>query len=228
MKKQEISEEAKDLRLRAEDELKKRKLSHPVNDINNLKLIHELQVHQIELELQNEELVQAREQAEKASEKYVDLYDFAPSGLITLSSDGEIENLNFSAAKLLGKERIHLKNTRFGLYVMPISLVNFNNLFDDVFKLNVKITCELFLLTNSETPTCVQIDAIAPESNNECLITMIDITERKQLEDELKSTLNQLKNLNSYFLTRELKMIDLKKEINELLIKAGCEKEYLI
>jgi hypothetical protein len=57
---------------------------------------------------------------------------------------------------------------------------------------------------------------------------MIDISERKRLEDELERALNHYKGLNEYFLDRELRMMDLKKEINALLIKSGCEQKYLI
>jgi hypothetical protein len=56
-----------------------------LSEIEALKLIHELQVHQIELELQNEELIEAKQIAESATEKYADLFDFAPSGYFTLS-----------------------------------------------------------------------------------------------------------------------------------------------
>ena len=77
-----------------------------------LKLIHELQVHQIELEMQKEELVIAKEKAELAEEKYTELYDFAPSGYIALSKIGEILELNFAAANMLGKERSKLIENR--------------------------------------------------------------------------------------------------------------------
>ena len=114
--------EAKELRQKAENELVNRKLIKTIAEVDNLKLIHELQVHQIELEMQNEELVKAREQAEAAMEKYTDLYDFAPSGYISLSEEGNIVDLNFSAAKTLANDRAHLKNKRLGLYVSHKSL----------------------------------------------------------------------------------------------------------
>ena len=66
------------------------------------KLLHELQVHQIELEMQNEELIKANETAETALRKYTMLYDFAPMGYFTLEEDGTICDLNFTAAEMLG------------------------------------------------------------------------------------------------------------------------------
>src|SRR5688572_23292615 len=66
------------------------------------KLVQELQVHQIELEMQNEELLLAQAAAESARAQYVDLYDFAPVGYCTLSAEGLIQQLNLCASKQLG------------------------------------------------------------------------------------------------------------------------------
>jgi hypothetical protein len=136
--------------------------------------------------------------------------------------------LNFAAAKLLGKNRIHLKNTRFGLCVHPESLDIFNNSFIEAFSINSKKTCELFLKSDIDDKTCVYIESITSENKDQCLLTIVDITERKKLEEELKKALKQYKDLNQYFIDRELRMIELKKEINDLLLKSGCEKEYFI
>jgi len=220
--------EAKKLRQKAEEELRTRKSTNTFSEVDNLKLMHELQVHQIELEMQNEELVKAREHAESAMEKYVDLYDFAPSGYITLSEEGEITDLNFSAAIMLGNDRIHLKNKRFGLYIAPESLNLFNEFFEKLFKFREKQSCELLLKSSSDKPCYIHVDALVSNETNSCQITMIDISERKKMEIELKKALDHYEELNRYFLDRELRMIDLKKEINELLIKSGCEQEYLI
>lgn len=220
--------ESKELRQKAEAELKVRKLTKKIVEVDNLKLIHELQVHQIELEMQNEELVKAREQAESAMEKYTDLFDFAPTGYLSLSKEGIIVNLNFAAAKMLGKDRIYLKNTNLRYYIHPDSLELYNHSLNEAFLIKTKKSCELFLLSNNEKSIFVHIVSFVPESGNECLLTMIDISERKRLEDELESALNHYKGLNEYFLDRELRMMDLKKEINALLIKSGCEQKYLI
>ena len=75
------------------------------------KLLHELQVHQIELEMQNEELRQANEIAEEALKNYTMLYDFAPMGYFTLDSDGSICELNFTGAEILGDKRFSLINS---------------------------------------------------------------------------------------------------------------------
>lgn len=218
--------EAKELRQKAETELNVRKLTKTVLEHDNLKLIHELRVHQIELEMQNEELVLAKEQAEYAMDKFKDLYDFAPSGYLTLSKEGIIVNLNFAAAHIVGNDRLKLKNTIFGLNVHPDSKVQYNHLIEDAFRNKSKVTCDLYLLSNSETPICVHIDAVVSENSNECLLTLIDISARKKMEVDLEKTLHEYKILNSYFVDREIRMVAMKKEINELLIKAGSEKRY--
>ena len=229
MKNQEENQlEANELRQKAEDELVIRKSSIINDEANNLKLVHELQVHQIELEMQNDELTKAREHAETTMEKYTDLYDFAPSGYLTLSEEGEITDLNFSAATMLGKDRIQLKSSRFWLFIAPESLDIFNEFFNNIYRFREKQSCELLLKSSSDTPCYIHVDALVSESTSACLITLIDISELKKTEVELQKALHQYKELNRYFMDRELRMLDLKKEINELLLKSGCEQEYLI
>ena len=70
-------------------------------------LVHELQVHQIELEMQNEELQRAQAAAQEASEKYYDLFDFAPVGYFLWDHEGRILEVNLAGAALLGLDREH-------------------------------------------------------------------------------------------------------------------------
>lgn len=221
-----VSEETL-LRLLAEEKLKNEKLTvSDMEAVDNMRLIHELHVHQIELEMQNEELELAKEKAVKAIEKYTELYDFAPSGYLSITKEGNIVDINFSAAKLLGKDRIHLKNTRFGLYIQPECIETYNQTIVDSFRINSKMTCEIFLISSIDTATFVHIDAIVQENSNLCLITIVDISQRKQLENILSNTASDLKLTNSYFVDREIRMIALKNEINELLAKSGSKKRY--
>ncbi|MFH0865367.1 MAG: hybrid sensor histidine kinase/response regulator, partial [Bacteroidota bacterium] len=107
------------LRMKAEEQLKEKqkKIDKSVMEADAKKLLHELQVHQIELEMQNEELHKAYETAETALKKYTMLYDFAPMGYFTLDSDGRICDLNFTGAELLGDRRFSLVNNNFKLFV---------------------------------------------------------------------------------------------------------------
>jgi PAS domain S-box-containing protein len=80
-------------------------------------ILHELQVHQIELEMQNEALRQSQIDLEASRDRYVDLYEFAPVGYLTLGSEGLIEAANLTAAAMLGIERKQLIGHRFALRV---------------------------------------------------------------------------------------------------------------
>ena len=74
-------------------------------DADAHKLLHELQVYQVELEMQNDELRAARANAEVLAEKYAELYDFAPVSYLTFDRDGTICQANLACASLLGNER---------------------------------------------------------------------------------------------------------------------------
>ena len=170
------------LRQKAEEQLKRQqsKTSLAFSQTDLLKLIHDLQVHQIELEMQKEGLILEQQNAEIAEQKYRELYDFATSGYITLSKDGNIVELNFSAANMLGKKRSDLINARFGLFISEDTRIVFNQFFQNILKSKIKETCEVELTTAGNSPIYVQIDGLVSRNIDQCLTTMIDITERKQ------------------------------------------------
>ena len=170
------------LRQKAEQLLK----NIPVKDVKQiseaeiLRLIHELEVHKIELEIQNEELMSAVSTANEA----VDLYDSAPTGYFTLSRNGEIKMLNLRGAAMLGKEIIHLKNTMFSSFVSDDAKPNFNNFIENVFHNPSIELCEITLISDSHIPRNVLLSAIVTENREECLLTVVDITVRRQAEEQ--------------------------------------------
>jgi signal transduction histidine kinase len=172
------------LRQKAEEILKKKssKSVSQLSETENLKLIHELEVHQIELEMQNEELVLAKEKADLAKEKYSNLYDFAPSGYLTLSKEDEIIELNFCAAQVLGRDRSHLLKSSFASFVSFNTRFVFNHFLEKVFTSPAKESCELILTTEGNLPKFIHIDGIIGNNDEHCLITVVDITERKQAQ----------------------------------------------
>ncbi len=157
-------------------------------------LIHELQVHQIELELQNEELVLAKTEAEVAREKYTELYDFAPAGYFTLSREGEIIELNLYGCQMLGKERINLKNRMFGVFVSDDTKPAFNNFLSKTYSQNSRVSCEVILSVNGNDPVVVQLTGIISDAGENCLVTAVDITERKVAEIALEKSQLLLKS----------------------------------
>ncbi len=156
----------------------------PENEAQSL--LHELQVHQIELEMQNAELREARDNLEKMLDKYTDLYDFAPVGYFTLARDGVIHAVNLRGAGLLGIERTPLTGRHFEQFVTIADRPVFSAFLCKVFESQTKEVCELALLKKDEDPLFVQIEAVAVASRQECLVTIHDITERRLLEENLE------------------------------------------
>jgi len=154
-------------------------------DVETLELIHELEIHQIELELQNEELIQAQNDAQAAADKYRELYDFAPSGFFTLSGTGEIIELNLSGANMIGKERRGLINSMFGFFVSDDTRPIFSLFLRKVFEGKAKESCEVILSIPDGLPKFVHLSGIISENREHCLVTVLDITESKDSEQEL-------------------------------------------
>ena len=157
-----------------------------VNDPDKVRLIHSLQEHQIELEMQNEELRIARQKAEFATQKYIELYDFAPSGYFTLSLDGDILELNLCGSQMLGKERMLLINNRFNLFVSNDTQQVFNRLLDEVLQTKTTGSCEIALNIRDLNPQYVQLTCNLTDSGESFLLSAVDITSRKKEEEELK------------------------------------------
>ncbi|MEI6913870.1 MAG: PAS domain S-box protein, partial [Armatimonadota bacterium] len=150
------------------------------------RLVQELQIHQIELEMQNEELRQSHLAVEKGLEQYSELYDFAPVGYFTLDFEGNIRQGNLLGASLLGVDRSRLAGRRFGLYVMPESLPQYNAFLNRVFESHARQTSEVALLGKNSTTLYVRIDGIVSR-DRECRLAVMDITAHKQMEDALLS-----------------------------------------
>jgi hypothetical protein len=180
MKEEQNLTDAQVLRLNAEKQLKeKNKPEFPVVEADFKKLLHELQVHQIELQMQNEELRHANETAEAALKKYTMLYDFAPMGYFTLDAEGSIHDLNFTGADMLGDRRFALVNSNFKLFVAEDSRDVFNNFLSKVFTGKAKESCEA-ILGYDNTPLCrVYMEGVVIGDDRTCLLSVIDISSFK-------------------------------------------------
>ena len=173
-----------ELRHRADARLQSQKppANAPRSAHETQRLLHELQVHQIELELQNEELRNSRAQAEAAVSRYTDIYDFAPVAYFTLKSDGVITQTNFAGARLLGLERARLVGKRFEAFVSKVDRPAFNALIQQVFAAQAHQALEAELVRKDEPARTVHIEATLSPNGQECHAVVLDITERKQLE----------------------------------------------
>jgi PAS domain S-box-containing protein len=153
------------------------------NTADTLKLIHELEVHKIELEMQNEELIHALDRSAAA----MALFDFAPIGYFILDQEGNICQLNLNGTAILGKSRSDLINMNFKQFVTKDTLAIFNDFLSDIFVTNYKHTCELRLFIQGNPSIFVHLEGIISDDEHQCLLTLSDITERKQKELELIS-----------------------------------------
>lgn len=118
------------------------------------RLLHELQVHQIELEMQNEALREARASAEQALERYAELFDFAPIAYFTLGREGIIRQTNFCGEKLLGSERSDLVGRHFVHRISQEDRSLFNHFLEKAFTDDGVRSCELTLQSSfTVTPT---------------------------------------------------------------------------
>jgi PAS domain-containing protein len=182
MKKEEQNlTDAQVLRIKAEEQLKeKKKAEHPELESDVKKILHELQVHQIELQMQNEELRHANETAEAALKKYTLLYDFAPTGYFTLDPEGSIKDLNFTGADMLGDRRFALINSNFKLFVSDDSRVEFDNFINELYTGNLKESCEV-KLGYDNTPLChVYMEGVVIGDDRTCLLSVVDISDFKK------------------------------------------------
>ena len=190
------SDDPTELRRRAELRLKDRQSKKPPNqaDADDKRQLHELEVHQIEMEMQNEELLDSRTAMEALLEKYTDLYDFAPVGYLTLDRGGVIREANLAGASLLGIARSALINGRFGHFVSAAGRPAFGAFLQQVFEGKVRQCCDVTLHVEARPPLEVEMEAIAFESAEACRVAVTDITARKRAEsdrlilDKLEST----------------------------------------
>ena len=184
-----------ELRQRAEEKLQEKSIS--VEDLTPLeaaRLIHELQVFQIELEIRNEDLLLSQVQLEESRSKYADLYDFAPVGYLTLDGRGIIVEANLTAATLLGVERHKLRDHFFSHFLVEADRLAFLQLLDPNFP-SKKLRQEFRLQDVKVGSRTMLLDILFLQDevgHKQLRIAMTDITERKAAEDELQQARDKL------------------------------------
>lgn len=145
------------------------------------RLVHELQAHQIELELQNEALAEAYAEADAARKRYAEIYDFSPIAFITVDARGAICQINLAGAILLGIKRAEFKRHRFGASVAPESAAVFNQFLEKVLRERCRQGCEITLSATAQRPAAViAIDAVPDENGKECRMVVVDVTQKTQ------------------------------------------------
>lgn len=193
------ADEVRDLRARAEERLHTRDAAAPDRtEADALRLRHELQVHQIELELQNAELARSRDELEASLERYTDLYDFAPVGYFTLDRSGDIFSANLTGADLLNVPRARLIGRRLEIFLSPESRPAFASFLRATLDGAHRESCEVTLLPAGGKARSLRLDGTASPAGNECRAAVVDVTQQRaaeatvrQLNFELEATVRE-------------------------------------
>lgn len=182
--------EARKLREKAESllEKSKEKLTDSLN-LNShediMELIHELSVHQIELRLQNEDLRRTQIEIEESKKKYLELYDFAPVGYLTLSEEGTIIEANLTFSKMLDISKNKIINKKITDFIYFEDQDIYYLYLKEKLKTKNHVTCEIRFQRNDKTTFWVQIEC-EPKYDDVSLLNavIIDIREMKRLHSQ--------------------------------------------
>ena len=138
--------------------------------------------------MQNEQLRKAQVELEKSRDRYVDLYDFAPVGYITLNHEGMIDEINLTGAALLGVERSKLPRRRFASFVATEDRDRWHRHFMNVLTRDDTLTCELPLQHDDGSRFFARLDCLCLKKDGKesvVRIVLADVTARKQAEEAL-------------------------------------------
>jgi PAS domain S-box-containing protein len=177
----------------------KKPAAEKIKDVQ--RLVHLLQVHQIELEHQNQELRITQEELEVSRNKYVNLFDFSPIPYFTIDPDSKIKEVNLNASKMFGIDRSKLIGKRFITYIPPDEKDIFNSFIKTVFNSPEKHSCELRVINKDKRVFNVLLEGLeldnTLEPDQKCQVALIDLTEYKNIENSFKKTTEELKLLNT-------------------------------
>jgi PAS domain S-box-containing protein len=224
-------------RLRKQRKDQKLKAGDVKSEVDSRRLLHELQVHQIELEMQNVELQESRDRMEVLLAKYADLYDFAPVGYLSLDEQGRIIEVNLTGAALLGMERSRLINRRLPPFVVSANRPDFLAFLEKVFAGAEKQVCKVTVQREDGTSFWANFHGAAPVSaggpRKWCRVVVSDITALKESE-EARRRLEDLAKVNRELREEIVRRQEVEKSLKKseqhqsrLLEQARCMQEEL-
>ena len=210
-----------DLRRRAEERVPKRSgtaVAKSAEDVGRLN--HALQVYQVELEIQNEELRQARAELEAS---YDELYNLAPIGYFTLGPSGDIEKTNLTGASMLGQPRSRLLGRRIASFVSPESLPAFNEFLGQVMEGSRKEGCTVTLMKGGTTPVAAYIEASCAGPDNSCRAIVVDITSAEQARLALRE---REAHLNMALAASDMGLWECERDTGDIYWSPECMKMF--
>ena len=174
--------------LRSQRRNQKTKPGRPVFEADPARQLHELQVHQVELEMQNVELQKVRDELEIALEKYTDLYEFAPVGYFTLAPDSTIRLVNLTGTVLVGVGRARLVGQTFAGLLAVEARSEFHSFLKQVFAAQTRLSRDFELLRPGLPPRAVNMEAQRLPDGRQCRAVLVDITARLQAEQNVRES----------------------------------------
>ena len=198
------------LRQRAEEVLRAEQWERPgVATANAQQLIYELQVHQAELELQNEELQHAHQELLASRDRYNDLYEFAPVGLLTVDAQGTLLEVNLTACTLFGVGRVSLVRTPFARWLSATDSDVLHQHLQHVFETDTSHTCALHLPQRDGSTRTIQLESMALRGRHGdnvrcCRTALLDITARKHAEEALHKQAEIIDQVHDAVMTTDL------------------------
>jgi two-component system, chemotaxis family, sensor kinase Cph1 len=218
-----------------EDKLRKKAEKVLQNQFNPIKnqnknldeVIYELRVHQIELEMQNEELRKSRIELEDSRWQYFELYDLAPVGYLTIDAKGLIKRVNLTVADILGMPRENLINSTFISYISPNYRGTYHKHTQEVLKSQTKQQCEIELVSNNKTPLFASLYTMVVNDEDddfkEFRIILTDVTEHKKVEDAFAKKKEELQTIFDssrsfiFYKDKENRLLQVNKAFTEIM-----------
>jgi diguanylate cyclase (GGDEF)-like protein/PAS domain S-box-containing protein len=215
----------KDLRRRAKARLQTRTPSlEKISPEEARNLVQELQIHQVELEMQNNQLRQTQAELENSLKRYTDLYDFAPVAYLTLDDRGWILEANLTAAQLLGTERRRLVQQPLAPFIRPEDKQKFRAYLAAVVQGQGAPPLELNLLGPGGAEVALQLDSLlVPDAAGRPQVrtSLIDVTARRQAELQRQQQHHLLDGINRIF--REVLTFDTEEELGRTCLAVAEE-----
>ena len=196
---QDSSDKFETLREQAEDLIRQRSESSPDSPPDIIELIHELRVHQVELEIQNEELQRAQEEISDLHHKFEKLYEFAPCGYLTLNAKGIITDANLTAVALLATDKSSLLRSTFSSFIIPGWENAYLTARQKTGETGEKQSIELRLKTQDDsilwTRADLEADCDQDGSVSQWRMVLLDITPKIEAEETIRRSLDNNKAL---------------------------------